>query len=34
MPHLQFDLPSRYPLEVKRVLPQRLGYRLRGALQC
>ena len=25
MPHLQLDLPSRYPLEVKRVLAQRLG---------
>jgi hypothetical protein len=25
MPHLQLDLPSRYPLEVKRDLAQRLG---------
>jgi hypothetical protein len=31
MPHLQLDLPSHYPLEVKRDLAQRLGE-LYGAI--
>jgi hypothetical protein len=26
MPHLQLDVPTRYPIEVKRVLAARLGH--------